>query len=284
MLGNQENMADAKVVLIRGAGEQASGVGWTLAKAGFRVAMTEVPKPLMVRRSVCFGTAVAEGVWQVEKVTARKVDHPRQFASAWEKGEIPIIVDHDLQEITDINPTILIDGIMAKRNTGTKKDMAPLTIGLGPGFVAGKDVNLVIETNRGHNLGRIIYSGPAEPNTGIPGLLEGFTKERVIYSAKAGIFKSGHCIGQQVRCGDVIGEIYDGISIEYVVSSLDGVLRGLIHTDTSVKVNMKIGDVDPRGKEEFCWTISEKARAIGAGVLLGILEWNTRDAKDRVRC
>lgn len=272
-----------EVILIRGAGEQASGVGWTLAKAGFRVAMTEVSNPLMIRWPVCFGTAVAEGRWQVEGVIARKADHPGQFAEAWEEREIPVLVDPYLEELAVINPDVLVDGIMAKRNLGTKRDMALLTIGLGPGFSAGKDVDLVIETNRGHDLGRVIYTGEAEPNTGIPGSIGGYTKERVIYAPKAGIFQACQPIGRQVRQGEILGEITDGdgVTVEKVVSPLDGVLRGLLRTDIPVKAKMKIGDVDPRGREEYCRTISEKARAIGAAVLLGILEWRQQKGRGR---
>ncbi|MDP4126926.1 MAG: selenium-dependent molybdenum cofactor biosynthesis protein YqeB [Bacillota bacterium] len=260
------------VVVVRGAGEQASGVGWALAKAGFRVLMTEVAQPLMVRWPVSFGTAVAEGKWQVEGITARLVEGPKSCESAWSAGEIPVLIDPNLQGLSVLKPSVLVDAIMAKRNLGTQKGMAPRTIGLGPGFTAGIDVDVVVETNRGHNLGRLIYSGAAEPNTGVPGVIAGFSKERVIYSSKAGVFKAKRSIGEQVLAGDCLGIIDDGVRSEEVSSSINGVLRGLLRTDTPVAAAVKIGDVDPRGHEEYCWTISEKARALGTAVLLGIME------------
>lgn len=260
------------VVLVRGAGEQASGVGWVLAKAGFRVVMTEVVNPLMVRWPVCFGTAVSEGQWDVEGVTACRVDDPKECDEAWRAGEIPIMIDPVLESLSLLNPLILVDAILAKRNLGTKRSMAPLTFGLGPGFTAGVDVDVVVETNRGHNLARLIYDGAAEPNTGIPGEVAGVSRERVIYSPKAGIFRAKRAIGEQVSVGDCLGEIDDGVLTEEVFSSCNGVLRGLLRTETPVAKQVKIGDVDPRGNEGFCWTITEKARALGGAVLLGILE------------
>ncbi|MCB8814924.1 selenium-dependent molybdenum cofactor biosynthesis protein YqeB [Desulfosporosinus shakirovi] len=270
---NNKLVMDGPVVLIRGAGEQASGVGWALAKAGFRVVMTEVAEPLMVRWPVCFGTAIEEGRWQVEEITACRIASlPSDCETAWKAGEIPVLVDPDLETLPALNPIILVDAIMAKQNIGTTQNMAPLTIGLGPGFTAGEDVDVVIETNRGHHLGRIIYSGPAQPNTGIPGEVKGISKERVVYSNKIGVFKAKRAIGEQVSAGDCLGEIEDGIENAKVVSLIDGVLRGLLRTNTQISENIKIGDIDPRGNEEYCWTISEKARAIGAAVLLSILE------------
>ncbi|MCO1603947.1 selenium-dependent molybdenum cofactor biosynthesis protein YqeB [Desulfosporosinus nitroreducens] len=270
---NSKLVMNGPVVLIRGAGEQASGVGWALAKAGFRVVMTEVAEPLMVRWPVCFGTAIEEGRWKVEEITACRIASPTSDCeTAWKAGEIPVLVDPDLKTLPELNPSILVDAIMAKRNMGTKQSMAPLTIGLGPGFTAGEDVDVVIETNRGHHLGRIIYSGPAQPNTGIPGEVKGISKERVVYSTKTGVFKAKRAIGEQVLAGDCLGEIEDGIEKTEVVSLINGVLRGLLRTNTQISENVKIGDIDPRGNEEYCWTISEKARAIGAAVLLCILE------------
>lgn len=268
-----KNIYSGPIVLIRGAGELASGVAWALAKVGFRVALTEVAQPLMVRWPVCFGNAVAERIWQVEGFSAKCVDIPRHFNSTWEEGLIPVLVDPDLVGLTEINPVVVVDAIMAKRNLGTYKDMAPLTIALGPGFTAGVDVHVVIETNRGHNLGRLIYAGPAEPNTGVPGEIGGATRERVLYSPISGIFHARRQIGERIQRGDVLGEITDGSKKEDVRSTLDGVLRGLLKEGTPIGANVKIGDIDHRGKEEYCWTISEKARLVGSSVLLAILEW-----------
>ena len=260
------------VVLVRGAGEQASGVGWVLAKAGFRVVMTEVAEPLMVRWPVCFGTAVSEGRWQVEGVSASRVGDPKECEAAWRAGEIPILVDPELEGLSLLDPLVLVDAIMAKRNLGTKRSMALRTIGLGPGFTAGVDVDVVVETNRGHHLAQLIYTGKAQPNTGIPGEVAGISSERVLYSSKAGIFRAKRAIGEQVLVGDCLGEIDDGACSEEVFSSCSGVLRGLLRTDTPVAEHVKLGDVDPRGLEEYCWTITEKARALGGAVLMGILE------------
>jgi xanthine dehydrogenase accessory factor len=177
-----------------------------------------------------------------------------------------------LEYLSLLNPLVLVDAIMAKRNLGTKRSMALRTFGLGPGFTAGVDVDVVVETNRGHHLGHLIYTGMAQPNTGVPGEVAGISRERVLYSPKAGIFRAKRTIGEQVSVGDSLGEIDDGIRPEEVFSSCTGVLRGLLRTDTPVAAQVKIGDVDPRGHEEYCWTITEKARALGGAVLLGILE------------
>lgn len=260
------------IVLVRGAGEQASGVGWALRKAGFRVIMTEVEQPLMVRWPVSFGTAVEEEQWTVEGITAQRVSSVDQFEDKWAKGEIPVLIDPQLTCLKEFQPTILVDAIMAKRNLGTRREMASLTIGLGPGFTAGEDVHIVIETNRGHNLGRIIFEGTAEPNTGIPGDVSGYSRERVVYSSRAGIFQAERKIGELVAAGDILGIIEEEQRQEPILSPLGGIVRGLIRTGTYVSPHIKIGDIDPRQKREYCWTISEKARAIGAAVLLSILE------------
>jgi xanthine dehydrogenase accessory factor len=260
------------IVLVRGAGEQASGVGWTLAKAGFRVLMTEVPKPLMVRWPVCLGTAVVKGTWQVEGITSHCVRSAEDCEKAWLQGVIPILVDPELEYLPELKPTFLVDAILAKRNIGTRRDMAEKTIGLGPGFTAGVDVDIVVETNRGHHLGRLIYSGSAQPNTGIPGDIAGFTKERVVYSSKAGVFRAERTIGEQVQVGDCLGVVDNGTDSVKISAKIPGVLRGLLIDETPVAESVKLGDIDPRGNQEYCYTISEKARAIGAAVLLGILE------------
>lgn len=184
----------------------------------------------------------------------------------------PILVDPELTCLKKFQPAILVDAIMAKRNLGTCRDMAPLTIGLGPGFTAGKDVHVVIETNRGHNLGRIILEGTAEPNTGVPGDVAGYSWERVVYSSQAGIFRAAQAIGERVARGDVLGIIEGEQRQDSVLSPLGGIVRGLIRTGTYVASHIKIGDIDPREEKEYCWTISDKARAIGAAVLLSILE------------
>ncbi|WP_434511415.1 selenium-dependent molybdenum cofactor biosynthesis protein YqeB [Desulfitobacterium sp. AusDCA] len=271
---NRLRQLTGPMVLIRGAGEQASGVAWALVKAGFRVIMTEVEQPLMVRWPVSYGTAAAaeERRWTVEGITAYHVTSADQFEDKWAAGGIPILVDPELTCLKKFQPVILVDAIMAKRNLGTCRDMAPLTIGLGPGFTAGKDVHVVIETNRGHNLGRIILEGTAEPNTGVPGDVAGYSWERVVYSSQAGTFRAARKIGERVARGDVLGIIEGEQRQDSVLSPLGGIVRGLIQTGTYVASHIKIGDIDPREEKEYCWTISDKARAIGAAVLLSILE------------
>lgn len=261
------------IVLIRGAGEMATGVGWTLARAGYRVVMTEVSQPLMVRWPVCFGTAVEEKRWEVEGIPARHADQHQDCSALWQEGIIPILIDPKLEILKVIQPDVLIDAIMAKRNVGTRPEMAPLTIGLGPGFSARQDVHLVIETNRGHDLGRLIYKGFAEPNTGVPGEIGGATQERVVYAPISGIFKARKEIGDQVLKGDVLGEISGQDEHLEVLAGISGVLRGLLRHETWIEKGVKAGDIDPRGEKSYCWTISEKARTIGGAVLLGIAEW-----------
>lgn len=267
------------IVLIRGAGEQASGVGWALHKAGFRVVMIEISQPLMVRWPVSFGTAILEGTWQVEGIEGIRVDSPSECDKVWQEGKLPLLIDPTLEYLPQIQPDILVDAIMAKHNTGTTMDMAPLTIGMGPGFCAGKDVHWVLETNRGHNIGRLITSGYAEPNTGIPGAVMGYTLERVLYASVSGVFEAKRTIGDRVQPGEILGLIHRGEASTPVLASLDGILRGLLRTGTIIEIDekngtrVKAGDIDPRFKEEYCWTVSDKARTLGTSILLGILEW-----------
>ncbi len=272
------------IVLIRGAGEQATGVGWALHKAGFQVVMTEIANPLMVRWPVSFGTAIVEGAWQVEGIEALRVEAPDECDSVWKAGKLPVLVDPTLDCLLQLKPDVLVDAIIAKRNLGTTKEMAPFTVGMGPGFCAGKDVHCVVETNRGHNLGRLITSGCAEPNTGVPGETQGFTRERVLYAPVPGIFEAKCRIGEVVEVGEVLGEIHQGQGRESapVHATLHGMLRGLLRSGTLIEIGqnkVKAGDIDPRIKEEYCWTISDKARMLGASVLLGILEWQNTAAR-----
>ncbi len=260
------------VVMVRGAGEQASGIGWVLTKVGYRVVMTEVDQPLMVRWPVSFGTAVAEGRWQVEGIWAQRITAPAESTELWRKGKIPVIVDPGLTRLQEFRPAVLIDAILAKRNIGTIRTMAGLVIGLGPGFCAGTDVDAVIETNRGHNLGRLIYCGAAEPNTGIPGEVHGHTTGRVLYAPVNGRFAASAEIGDEVKAGQALGRMTGPDGNLPVYATIDGVVRGLIRTGTEVGANVKIGDIDPRNCKELCWTISDKARAIGTAALMAIME------------
>jgi xanthine dehydrogenase accessory factor len=258
------------VVLIRGAGEMASGVAHRLYQSHFKLCMTEVSHPLAVRREVSFCEAVYEGEKVVEGVRSMLISSPREIESGWKKGYIPILVDPEAKETRNIlKPDILIDAIMAKKNLGTRISDAPLVIGLGPGFAAAKDVHIVIETNRGHHLGKVILKGEAEPDTAIPGEVGGYTAERLLRTMKKGIFNSHKSIGDKVARGSVVAVVDD----YPVIAQIGGVVRGLIREGIEVKKGTKVGDIDPRGKREACFTVSEKARAIGGGVLEAILYW-----------
>ena len=259
---------DELVVLIRGAGEMASGVAHRLHQSHFKICMIEIPHPLAVRREVTFSEAIFEGEKEVEGVRAKLISKTEEIESVWKKSKIPILIDPDGKKTRSfLKPDVLIDGIMAKKNLGTQINDAPLVIGLGPGFSAGKDVHIVIETNRGHHLGKMILSGSAEPDTGIPGEISGYTMERLLRTMKKGIFHPQKSIGERVNKGSVIAVVDDFP----VMAKISGVVRGLLREGVEVKKGMKVGDIDPRGKREHCFTIADKARAIGGGVLEAIL-------------
>jgi len=256
------------VILVRGAGEMATGVAHQLASCHFKVYMTEISNPQAVRREVAFSEAVFNQEKKVEGITAKLVKSPDHIPEVWREGKIPILIDPEARVKDFIKPDVLIDATLAKKNLGTKITDALLVIGLGPGFYAGKDVHLVIETNRGHNLGRIISNGEAEPNTGIPGSIAGYTEERVIRAPKDGSFNALKKIGDGVRANEKVGMIGN---VE-VRSRIAGVIRGLLRDGTEVWKGMKLGDLDPREIKAHCYTISDKARTISGGALQAILE------------
>jgi xanthine dehydrogenase accessory factor len=254
-------------IVIKGAGEMASGVARRLYMAGMRnILMTEIPEPLSVRRMVSFCEAIFEGKMEVEGVSAEHIQHVEGVRSVWEKQNIAVLVDPQWKSIGIVKPHVVIDATMVKRNLGTKKDEAPLVIGVGPGFKTGYDVHIVVESNRGHDLGRTIYEGAAEPYTGIPGQMMAYTKERVLRAPAAGRVKHLRVLGDSVKLGDPVLTV-DNVTL---LAPIDGILRGLIR-EISVVKNEKVGDIDPRGKVEYCHTISDKARAISGGVLEAIM-------------
>jgi len=267
LIGLNKKLNDL-VLLVRGAGEMATGVAHRLASCRFKVCMTDISNPQAVRREVAFSEAIFDREKDVEGITAKRVESADHISEVWREGKIPILIDSDAKVKDFLKPDVLIDATLAKKNLGTKITDAPLVIGLGPGFHAGKDVHLVIETNRGHNLGRIISNGEAEPNTGIPGSIVGYTEERVIRAPKAGNFKALKKIGDGVRGNEKVGMIGN---VE-VRSRIAGVIRGLLRDGIEVWKGMKVGDVDPRGIKGHCYTISDKARTISGGVLQAILE------------
>ncbi len=229
--------------------------------------MTEIPHPLMVRRTVSFGEAVCDGETQVEGIQAVRVADCSQVNQIIEDGKIPILVDPKAACIQELRPVVLIDAIMAKINTGTKIDDAPLVIALGPGFTAGVDCHAVVETNRGHHLGRVIRHGCAEPNTGQPGEVGGKSTERLLRAPVAGVVEAQAVIGDRVAEGQVVVRVGDA----EVRAQTSGVLRGMIRSGVQVEAGTKIGDVDPRAEVSYCFEVSEKSLAIAGGVLEAIL-------------
>ncbi|MBI5252140.1 MAG: EF2563 family selenium-dependent molybdenum hydroxylase system protein [Desulfomonile tiedjei] len=255
-------------IVIRGAGEMATGTAHRLHRAGFhRILMTEISAPLSVRRLVSFSEAVHDGSCIVEGSKAKLVTGIEEVEDLWSQGVIAVIVDPENKSRTKVRPDILVDTILAKKNLGTTIQDATLVVALGPGFDAGRDAHCVVETNRGHNLGRLIFEGPAEPNTGIPGTIAGETARRVLRAPVDGIFDSDSSIADMVETGMTVGYITG----KPVKAGLSGVIRGLIRPNTYVNEGLKVGDIDPRGDTSYCCTISEKARAIGGAVLEAIM-------------
>lgn len=256
------------IVAIKGGGDLATGVAWRLFQSNIKkIFIMEVKNPLAVRRQVSFCEAIHDNKYAVEGVLAVKTNDTNGIKQAWDNSTIPVIVDPEWDMIKKLKPHVVIDAIIAKKNLGTSCAEAPLVIGLGPGFKAGNDVHIVVETKRGHNLGKVIRQGCPEPNTGVPGSIDGYSSERLLRAPASGVFKSGLNIGTQVKKNEIIGHVNE----REVPAQISGILRGLIRNKTKVTKGMKIGDIDPRGKPEYCPCISEKARAIAGGVLEGIL-------------
>ena len=254
-------MRNGKTVIVRGGGDLATGIIYRLWRVGYSVLVLETEYPLVVRRTVAVASAVFDGSAKVEDMTAVLIDSAKEFVPASEI--IQVLVDPDGRSIEKIRPDILVDAIMAKKNLGTTKNMAPLVIGIGPGFSAPQEVHAVIETKRGHTLGRVITNGGAIPNTGVPGIIKGYSTERLLRAPTDGYLLPVRKIGDEVSCGEVVGYVYGA----EVCARLDGILRGLIHPHVHVTKGLKIGDVDPRGDSSHCWSITDKALAIAGGVL-----------------
>ena len=256
------------MIIVRGAGDISTGTIHRLFCAGFPVLALETGHPSAIRRQVAFSEAVYDGTAAVEDVTAIRIDDAEQAENVLKQGKVPLLVDPSGESIRRLKPDAVVDAILAKRNLGTSMEMAPLTIALGPGFEAGKDVHYVIETMRGHNLGRIISAGSAAANTGIPGIIGGYGAERVIHSPAAGHFRQLREIGDEVRAGEAIGTILSGDKEIPVNTQITGILRGIIRDGFPVSEGFKLADVDPRLEEKKnCFTISDKARCIAGSVL-----------------
>lgn len=262
-------------VLIKGAGDLATGIGCRLHRCGFSVAMTEIAVPTTVRRTVAFSRAVYEGHALVEDVTGVLCQSLEEIEQSHLKDQVAVIVDEECSIREIWKPEIVVDAIIAKKNLGTKITDGDIVVGVGPGFTAGLDCHAVIETKRGHNLGRCIWQGSAYPNTGVPGKIGGYDKERIIRAAAEGTFQGTVTIGDLVRKGQLVG-YSSGIPI---YAQVDGVVRGLLQDGVAVEKGMKSGDIDPRGVVENCFTISDKATAIGGGVLEAILSIKKKRGK-----
>lgn len=273
-------MKKKDLIVVRGAGDLATGTIHRLKKAGFRLLVLEAEHPAAIRRQVALSEAVYAGSARVEDVEAVRMDVDlaekknrkelleQEMERIWKKDGVPVLVDPAGLSIAALRPAVVVDAILAKKNRGTTKEMAPLVIALGPGFTAGEDVDVVIETKRGHNLGRVIRSGSAVPNTGIPGIIGGYGKERVMHAQAEGILRNAASIGDIVEARAVIAEIETENGTVPVEASLSGLLRGLIRDGYPVTKGFKIADIDPRKEElQNCFTISDKARCIAGSVL-----------------
>lgn len=260
------------LVLVRGGGDLGSGAAHRLHVSGFRVVILEAPAPTLVRQTVAFGTAVFTGEIEIERVTGRRVDPPGDgpaIARTLAAGEIPVLVDPEARARALLAPAILVDAILAKRPGTSRLADAPLVIALGPGHVAGRDAHAVVETERGHRLGRVITSGQAASNTGTPGEIGGAAAERVLRAPASGVFAPVARIGDRVRAGDVVARVAG----HAVAARVDGVLRGLLWEGVAIREGAKVGDIDPRGDASTIREISDKSRAVAGGVLEAIFRF-----------
>ena len=255
------------LVLIRGAGDLASGIALRLHHAKFTIVMTEIAQPTTIRRTVAFSDAVPEGSAVVEDVRAVRAESEEEVRAALARREIPVLVDPEAACLKWLQPDAVVDAILAKRNLGTRITDAPIVIGVGPGFTVGEDCHACVESMRGHTLGRVIREGSPLPNTNIPGLIGGYAGERVLRAPADGPFVSVRKIGDLVKEGDIIGTVNG----EPMRATISGVVRGLIRDGVPVRKGLKSGDVDPRGEVSYCGLVSDKALAIGGGVLEAIL-------------
>lgn len=273
------------LVLIKGAGDLASGVAVRLHRAGMGVIMTDIAQPTVIRRTVSFAQAIYDGACKVEDIEGVLVDDAKAATAALAQGKIPVLIDPECSILNDLHFHAVVDAILAKKNTGTTKADADIVVALGPGFVGGEDCHAVIETQRGHQLARVLTDCAPAPDTGIPGMVGGYAKERVIKSPASGIFVTTGKIGDIVAMDDSIGYIRTKDDRKVPVRTvIPGVLRGILYDGLEVFEGMKIADVDPRPVYEHCFSCSDKARAIGGGVLEAILHFATLNNKDFYNC
>ena len=270
--GEAEDRGIDNLIIVRGAGDLATGTILKLHRAGFPVLALDIANPTVIRRTVSLAPALTLGEAVVENEKAVRCKNEEQIRGALADGLIPVAADPDGILIEKFKPAAVVDAILAKRNLGTTRDMAPVVVGLGPGFTAGEDVDAVVETKRGHDLGRVIYDGAAVPNTGVPGMIGGYAKERVVHSPASGTIRVVREIGSHVGAGETIAEIVerDGTVVP-VHSKIDGILRGMIEPGSEVTKGLKIADTDPRDVAQNCHTVSDKANAIAGGVLEAVM-------------
>lgn len=262
------------LILIRGGGDIASGSIYRLKRAGYPLIVSEIAIPTMIRRDVCFGTAVHMGEMDLEHMKACHVSLKEALTMAY-TPVIPVVTNDYEELLQSVKPDVVVDAILAKRNLGTNSDDADLVIGLGPGFSAGQDVDVVVETMRGHTLGRCIYDGPALANTGVPGNVGGYTHERVMHAPCEGLFTAKSHIGDRLKAGDIVGYVND----TPIKANIDGILRGVLTSGLLVTEGFKLADVDARCELSHCHTISDKALAIAGGVMEAILAWEYQASK-----
>lgn len=255
------------LVLIKGAGDLATGVAHRLKKCGFDVVMTEIERPTTVRRTVAFSQAVFDKSTEVEGIRGTLAKNIEEVKEIIKKGGVAVVIDEKAEIINELKPDAIVDAIIAKKNLGTSINDAPIVIALGPGFTAKVDCHCVVETKRGHYLGKVIYEGSAIPDTGVPGDIGGYTTERIIRATDDGNIKPIAHIGDYVEKGQTVAYVNDSV----VLAEINGIVRGMLQENIKVFKGMKSGDIDPRCEKEHCFTISDKARSIAGGVLEGIL-------------
>jgi len=254
-------------ILIRGAGEVASAIAHKLGASNFKVCMTDITKPLAVSRGVCFCEVMYEGEKTIDGVTAKLISSPDEVEKTWQEGKIAVLVDPEANIKDSLEPDVIIDAIMAKKDLGTKITDAPLVIGMGIGFHVGKNAHIIVETSNSENMGKVLYEGEAEPNDGTPVEISGLTRERVLRHPESGIFKQVRQMGDMVKAGDTVGTV-NGSPVK---AEIDGVVRALIRDNTNVAPMIKLGEIDPRGEAWVCYAIRPRMRAIAGGVLEAML-------------
>ena len=261
-------MKREQLIAIKGAGDLASGIALRLWRCGYRVIFSELPVPLCIRRTIAFSSAVFDGSAKVEDAEGILIHDLSEANAVWKENKLPVIVDENAEQILSLKPDVLVDARIIKTwRDDTHLSDAPLVIGMGPGFTAGENAHCVIETNRGHNLGRVLWSGSAEPNTGVPGTIKGEGIKRVVKSPADGTFTPTVEIGDSVEVGDLIARVGE----TEIHAQLAGIVRGIIYPGITVQQGLKIMDIDPRGNRDHCFTVSDKATALGGGVLEAIL-------------